>query len=139
MNKFNSFTDYLRFVCARKFVTDDNRTFRTENKSERWGGYLVTPLLKPLNFCLQNIRNPLMVVALTVGALFMSTLIFYPASLSALAIAVPIIRLTAFTLTQATIIGLCVRTLGRLANKPLMQAWEAGSIYPVGLGSRRDL
>lgn len=137
MTHFDGIRDYIIFAAARKFVTKEGKSFKSENFREKLGGRLVSPLLKPAHFCMKNIRNPLMIVALTLGALFVSTLLFYPATLSAIIVAIPAIKLIAYATVQMTIIGLCVRTLGRLGNKELMEAWDARQLIPVGLGSTR--
>ena len=137
MIHFDGIKDYIAFALARKFVTNEGETFQSQTFQEKLGGYLVTPLLKPAHFCMKNIRNPLMIVALTLGALFVSTLLFYPATLSAIMLAVPVIKLTTYLTLQTTIVGLCLRTLGRLANRELMEAWDAHQLTPIGLGSTR--
>ena len=137
MDHFSGFRDYIRFAAARKFVTEEGASFKSANLPEKFGGYLVSPLLKPAHFCLKNIRNPLMIVALTVGALFASTLLFYPATLALIISGIPAIKLAGYFTVQTTITGLCLRTLGRLHNKELMEAWDARSLTPVGIGSMR--
>lgn len=137
MIHFDSFKDYISFATARKFVSADGETFKPQTGREKIGGFLAYPILKPAHFCMKNIRNPLMIAALTVSALFLSTLLFYPATLSAILVAVPAIKLTAYLAVQTTIIGLCLRTLGRLGNKELMEKWDAGQLMPVGIGSLR--
>lgn len=142
MDHFSGFPDYIRFTFAKDFTWKEASAtpFKyTKNKYEKIGNLFTKPILKPIDFSLRNGRNPLFIIAMTIGALFSATLLFYPwvvAGVFTPAIAAGI-KATAFTLTQSSIVGLCLRTLGRLNNQELMQEWDQHRIAPRGIGSLR--
>lgn len=136
MIHFNKITDYFNFVGAKEFAYHNNTPFRyTKNICERIGDFVVAPVLKPFDFSLRNIRNPLFIVALTVGCLFLATLLFYPGVVAAVIVGAPLIKLAAYVLVQTTLVGLCLRTLGRLANPELTENWNSLKIQPLSLGT----
>lgn len=142
MKDFDSFSGYLRFATAREFTYTDQKetSFKyTKNRCEKIGDALATPVMRPLDFTARNSRNPLLIAALTVVGIFLSTLIFYPAVFAGVFTETVIVCLkaVAFTLTQTTILGLGLRTLGRLNNRELKDEWLKQRIIPQPLGSMR--
>jgi hypothetical protein len=135
MNHFSSLGSYIRFAAARKFEVEDGASIKARTCMERLGGYMVTPLLGPAHFCMKNIRNPLMIAALTVSALFFATLLYYPSTLALIVAGIPAIKMGSYLTVQTTILGLCLRTLGRLNNEELMQKWDAGKLKPIAVGT----
>lgn len=142
MEHFDSFSNYVRFAWAREFTTKDpcEATFKyTKNTYERLGDAMTGPVLRPMDFSARNSRNPFFITAMTIAALFVATLVFYPAVVAGLLTAgvVTGIKVTLFSLTQLTIVGLCLRTLGRLNNEALMDEWDQNHLNPLGIGSVR--
>lgn len=141
MKHFNGFTDYLQFALAKEFIWNDGVSKTSFNfpkkKYEEIGNLLTKPILQPIDFSLRNGRNPLFIAAITVGAIFMTTLLFYPAVFSGIFTATVIasIKAIAFTTTQLGIIGLGLRTLGRLDNQKLMKEWDQQNLLPQRIGA----
>lgn len=106
----------------------------------RWGvGNLTDTLLK-------EIKNPIMIVALTSLALLGVTIAFYPATVLAITAKVfPIglmlkpwmVKMALYILVQATIAGIGIRTYGRLCNKQLTQNWEQGHLEAIHIGEKK--
>ena len=136
MKFFNSFNEYFQFALAREFV--QRETYEPiplrQNKVEKWGGFLIKPLVQPGDFALRNIRNPLFITAIVIISLALTTLIFYPALIPAFILS-DAVKLGLYVMTQSTIIGLCLRTLGRLNNQELIDAWTNKELVPVRIGS----
>jgi hypothetical protein len=142
---FISFRDYVRFVGAKEFVQlPDERPFLySKNALEKVGHVCVMPFLTPVDEALQNIQNPLVMTALTVAALAVVTIIFYPlefvAGLRKIApflfkISAEKIKMTTFISSQVCIAGLGLRALGRLFNPNLMSAWTRREVIPIAIG-----
>lgn len=141
---FESFAAYKNFVFAKFFWDNEQHApfFYEKNRLEKLGDYL-TPALRGLDFAGKNIRNPLFITALVVMAIAATTIAFYPVQFFALVDKVSFVRvspqLAKFALyfaVQTTIMGLALRTLGRLCpNGPLMQAWRAQKLTPISIGT----
>lgn len=137
MKTFDSYKSYFSFVFAREFAElKAGRPFHYEKgRLEKVGEVFSSPSLKPGDYVLRNIRNPLFITATVIFALALTTFLFYPTFVPAFLINATGVKLTAFLLTQSTILGLCMRTLGRLNNSRLIAAWEGKHIRPVHIGS----
>lgn len=137
INDFTSIKDYFRFVGAQQFAYKEGlRPFPLrKGLLEKLGGVFVKPVMQSGDYILKNVRNPLFLTAIVVSALALTTLIFYPTVFSGIFSIAPAIRLSAYILTQSTILGLCLRTLGRLNNLPLMQAWKNQELQPIPIGT----
>lgn len=142
MDHFDTFSSYVRFTFARDFIKKDPSEISfhyTKNKWEKTGDFLTKPVLKPIDFSGRNSRNPFFITALTIAALFVATVLFYPAMVSGF-LTIPVvvgIKTALYTLTQITIVGLCLRTLGRLNNPVLMSEWDKHNLIPQRIGSIR--
>ena len=148
INSFLSFRDYSRFATAREyFLKDHPRPFEySKNFLERIGDILLKPTLGPVDLLLRNIKNPLTILALAVTAIFITTIIFYPAEAAKAATTLApflvhvepwMTKFALFSAMNVNILGLGLRTLGRLCNKELMPAWEAQprAIKPIAIGT----
>jgi len=141
MEHFTSFGQYLKFSFAREFIYRDETKgdfSYNPNALEKLGGYLVAPLMKPSDSLLKNIRNPLVITALTIGAIFVATLVFYPAVVVSLLQNITVLKFAICSLVDVTILGLGLRTLGRLGvsgDNGLLSAWDKGEIIPVPIGA----
>lgn len=145
---FSSWPNFFNFALARNLVSANpqhNVEIR-ENLLEKAGHALSRPLLNPLNFLLREIKNPLVILALTVTLVAIATLIFYPAQFMAIAYtALPflakiqpwMVKLALFACVEATILALGLRALGRMCNRELRQAWLSHKLVPMHLGARR--
>ena len=137
MDHFISLGQYAQFAMAREFITTENsRTYGyAKNRREKWGDFIVAPLMRPANYVTLNIRSPLMITALVVAGLALATLIFYPGLVPGLFFLAKSCKFAAFLMTQSTILGFCLRTLGRLGNGELMNAWDRNLLTPVKIGT----
>lgn len=137
MKYFDSLKSYFQFAAAREFVYKETCTpfSYLPNRLEKMGEILAKPLFHPADRFLKNIRNPLYITALVVGAIALTTLVFYPALFPGFVSLAYTIKFGAYVLTQSLILGFCLRTLGRLSHPHLMNAWTAGQLHPVTIGS----
>lgn len=140
MEHFSTFREYARFAMAREFIyaDPDKGDFRYhKNKIERLGDFLVAPLFSPSDKLLSNIRNPALIASLTALALFANTAAFYPSVVEKIFSYTWLLHDGSFYLSTATILGLGMRTLGRLhpLDNDLMQAWDKKELIPVPLGA----
>lgn len=147
---FDSFIEYWRFVWAREFHDVDPPFAKTEYEKtilERVGDVMVRPLVGLGDHALRNIRNPLMVLTITLTAIVAVTILFYPEELvKAVSKVVPfalrikpwMFRAGVFALVQTTILGVGLRALGRLS--PWGELWGLWDqlprrIRPVSIGT----
>jgi hypothetical protein len=142
MEHFETFASYVHFSLARDFnVKDDSQTpyLYPKNNCEKVGNLLSKPVLAPLDFSMRHGRNPLFIMALTIVGVFTATMLFYPAVVAGVisVTALLVIKIAAFTLIQTSIIGLGLRTFGRLNNPQLMDAWDRQNIAINKFGSIR--
>lgn len=141
MEHFSGYADYLRFSLAKGFSSNEAAPYHSfryaKNRCEKVGNWLAKPILHPIDFSLRNGRNPLFITALTVGAIFMTTLLFYPTVFAGIftATLAANIKAMAFIATQSAITGLGLRTLGRLNNRELMEKWDQHCLIPQRIGS----
>lgn len=142
--RFETFKQYQDFALGRGFATKEKEFAYPKERLEKLGGYLVAPIFRPLDKTLQNVRNPLVILVLTVSAIAALTIAFYPAQFfSTLGKALPIllkitpahVKFGLYAIFQATILGLGIRTFGRLNNEELVAAWNRGELRPIPLGA----
>lgn len=143
---FNSCTDYYRFSGAKGFYEIKNQKEIAYPKHflEKVGDRILSPTVVPIDRILQNIKNPLMIVALTVAAIAITTIAFYPEVIaSAIGTLFPfllkvqprMLKFAVFSVIEINILGLGLRTLGRLCNDDLMQAWTSKKIEAISIGT----
>lgn len=146
---FDSFSEYWKFAWAREFrYSEDEETVVYEKtKMERLGDVIVYPIMRISDHTLRNIRNPLMILSVTITAIAVVTILFYPEELvKSVAKVVPyaahfkpwMVKVTLYTLLQINVLGLCLRTLGRLdPSGELWELWDAAprAIFPIGVGT----
>jgi Ca2+/Na+ antiporter len=150
---FNSIKEYFSFVGAREFWDRETKQVFAPPKSrlETVGEWVAAPILKTTDFAFRNIKNPLFILALTVAALAAATILFYPTQVvAAIALVMPplllitpaMLKFGLYLGIQTTLIGLFLRTWGRLApDGELMQAWNtrlpdgARRLEPIPLGA----
>lgn len=136
MKHFENFTSYVRFVGAKEFIAKEDSPFVHHfNWAERVGSVLIAPFSKPSDYAIRNIRNPLFILSMTLTALFFTTLLYYPKVVSTVVVGAPFLRFVAFILTESAILGICLRTLGRLQNRKLMNEWDAKNLIPLPIGA----
>lgn len=137
MKHFDSYKSYFGFALAREYAYIDSCRPFSYNKSrmEKIGEFIASPLLKPGDYVLKNMRNPLFITAAVIIGLALTTLVFYPALIPGLLAFSAGLKGLVFLLTQSSIVGLCMRTLGRLNNTQLMTAWKNREIQIVRVGS----
>lgn len=143
---FGSWREFVAFGVAREYQrVDTNQPFESSpGRIELTGKALSVAVIKPLDVLLQGIRNPLVILSLTMVSLFFVSIAFYPAQTWAiLSTALPMVKqITAshiqaacYALSQATILGLGLQAFGRFSNQSLMAAHRAGEIRPVPIGA----
>ena len=144
---FDSYRDYFSFIFAKDFYDLKQKQMMdcSVHPLEKVGGAILSPLFKPLDQILQNIKNPLVITALTTTALAIATLIFYPVHfMDILTKAIPLIgriqpwmvKLALFCVVELNILALGLRTLGRLSNATLVQAWNRRDVEPIAIGAQ---
>lgn len=145
---FTSWSNYFSFALAQDFV--EKETFShpqiTKNFCEKCGHLISQPFVAPANFLLREIKNPLVISAITISLIAAATLIFYPTQFVAAAttlfpflvkIKPWMIKLGLFTCVEITITAVGIRALGRLLNKELLHAWQSQKIIPVHIGAKK--
>jgi hypothetical protein len=136
-----------QFAFAREFVDREGKRAPLEpSRIEKMGHSLANILLKPLDVVLTQIRNPAVIAALTVASLLMTAIIFYPGeTMLILTRVLPFlkhlqaghVKFSFYVLSQVMIFGLGLRTMGRLSNTDLMDAFRKKEIFPIPLGAIR--
>lgn len=142
MEHFDTLVSYLHFGLCRNFsvnIASSTPYHYTQNNLEKVGNFLSRPVLGPLDFSVRNGRNPLFILALTVVGVFTATMLFYPAVIAQAItpLALLVIKTGSFIALQSAILGLGLRTLGRLNNPELMKAWDNAEIVSNRFGSVR--
>ncbi|HEY4255411.1 MAG TPA: hypothetical protein VGM34_03585 [Chlamydiales bacterium] len=146
-NGFNTWREYFSFTLAREYMSRDTGELFSFQPGylERAGKVFSFVVLTPLDAFLRGIRNPLVILSLTMISLFFVSIAFYPVQTWALASsAIPLIKgiksshiqAACYLVSQGLILGLGLRAVGRLSNQSLMDAYRAGSIVPVPIGAR---
>jgi hypothetical protein len=146
-NTFESYRDYFNFVWAKGFynIKRQEQIQYPSNFLEKAGRGFLAPAFVPLDQLLQNIKNPLVITALTVTAIAIVTIAFYPAtSASMIGTLFPFIfkiqpwmlKFAVFAAVELNILGIGIRTLGRLCNAELMQAWTRREVIPISIGAQ---
>jgi hypothetical protein len=146
---FHSFSEYWQFAWAREFrdIEDHEKLEYAKTRLERLGDFMVYPIHKISDHALRNIRNPLMILTVTVTAIVAVTILFYPEeSVKFVSRVVPIaqqvkpwmIKATLYSVLQFTILGICLRTLGRLdPSGELWNMWDQAprTMIPIAVGT----
>lgn len=144
---FSSWSNYLNFALARKFVATDSQmpVEIDENWLQKIGHGVSRPFLNPLNFLLREIKNPLVILVLTVSLIAIVTLVFYPFQFMVAACRVfpflayiqPwMVKLALYIGVEATIGAIGLRALGRMCNPKLRKAWQNQKIVPMHIGAK---
>ena len=144
---FDSFGDFFSFTLAREYVELPQRGpfVYPQNWAEKVGLVLAMPVLKPANFFVREIRNPLIILALTVAAVSFVTFLFYPAEFAAVAYDILpslahlpgwMMKAALFTLIEMAVAGVGLRALGRVCNQALLGPWQERRIEPIHIGMR---
>lgn len=137
-------------MWAREFwdVDNDERVIYAKTRLERLGDFLTYPMMKMADHTMRNIRNPLMILSVTLTAIIGVTILFYPEELmQVVSRAIPIaqqvkpwmIKATLYTTLQTTILGVGLRTLGRLdPSGELWNLWNQlpREIVPIAIGTQ---
>jgi hypothetical protein len=146
LNHFTSFHDFGRFIWARQFVdTQTNSVIVSKNRCERLGDLLTAPLLTPIDIATRNMYDPKVIISAVMISLAAISIAYYPdktigviskAIPKAVELAPSTLRFAMFCWMQISIIGLGLRTWGRLdPNSPLLQKWDANQVLSIPLGS----
>jgi hypothetical protein len=139
-------------VCCLYLARDfwDNRTnarFQYQHKNwEKIGRFLRWGVGGTVDFLLRNFDSPAMITAFAIVTIIATLTIYYPALVyEAIVFAFPVakqmmtpafLKLTCCILTHITIIGMWLRFIGRTKSPELMQAYRAGHLTPLYVGSR---
>jgi len=145
---FDSYHHYFQFVFAKEFRLQENHDPFVYSKSvlEHVGGILAKPFTGFTDFSLKNIRNPLFITSLALTAICGVTILFYPDRVVqwmerfipvVLNVKPWMIKAGFYTAIQSVILGIGLRTLGRLNNAVLWEAWTTlpRRIIPISLGT----
>jgi hypothetical protein len=145
---FDSWRSYFAFSFAREFADRETGEIvqRQPSRLEKIGASLAAVLVSPLDAVMREFRNPLVIVALTATVLFFTSIVFYPVQTMAIACRIlPFLKYihaghikgALYVLSEAVILGLGLRTVGRLSNADLMRAYREKRIIPIPIGSVR--
>lgn len=147
MNYINNVHEYCRFAAAREFWQsnlEQGRFDYNKNILEKMGDILVWPIFRNSDSFLKRIREPYMITAITVAAIGLTTVFFYPEqTVNTLNTVVPItslidpktVKFLIFLGSEATIFGIGTRTLGRLCNDELQEAWKNKTVVAIPMGA----
>lgn len=134
-----------RFALAKTFRKEGQPFQYEPNRLERVGSALRWGVGSALDITLREIRNPVVVLALTALAMVVATAFYYPViALGVVHAVVPfvfsiklwMIKLACYIAVQSTLLGVGMRTVGRLLNEPLVDEWNKG-LEPVYLGDKK--
>lgn len=144
---FDSWKQYFQFSLGREFVNrQTGEPFPVHSSLEKVGHALASVVMKPLDLVMREFRNPAVIVALTVAMLAATSLVFYPVHTMAIAyklfpflkaIQAHHVKAALFAVSQTVILGLGLRTVGRLSNPELMAAFQSREIIPLSIGTVR--
>lgn len=145
---FDSYKQYFQFAFAKEFRLQENYDPFVYPKSalERVGEGLAKPFTGFTDYSLKNIRNPLFITTLAMTAICAVTILFYPDRVvqwverfipMVLNVKPWMVKAGFYTVIQSMILGLGLRTLGRLNNPSLWETWtlEPRKIIPISLGT----
>lgn len=143
---FETNRDYFQFVFAREFRYKGDLSLYPEEPRllQRLGGALSAPILGISNFLLQNLNNPLLIIAVTIVAIAAVSICFYPAATVAFIgfIAPPLLKITPamikfalFTVVELTILGLGIRAIGRMNQPKLVELWNQRQLVAIQIGA----
>jgi hypothetical protein len=116
------------------------------NSLERLGDALRKPQALFADTAIRQIQRPATIALLTLLAVVVITIGFYPDKIRDLISAlIPwaaeirpwMLKLVLYLGVQVTILGLGLRALGRFRNQHLMHAWQTHRIDPVFVGQKR--
>lgn len=143
---FNSCRDYLNFTFAKEFLyaNDPEQKFPV-SKVEALAHKALRPLQYPIDKVLKNIKEPGYIAAICVTLLGVNTMLWYPdKTLEALqAVCSPVfdletwmLKFGAFLTSETVITALMVRTMARLHDTALVQAWKDHQVFHVHMGTK---
>lgn len=148
LGKFPSISNYLHFLCAKKFSYAEENTPFPPNFFERIASAALAPLQNSLGKLIENINKPIIAAPIGIIGVGLITVFFYPdISFGILQkTCAPIVELESwmlkfafFILCQSMLISAGVRTIARLNDSALLQAWHEKKIVPVHIGSSLSL
>jgi hypothetical protein len=143
-----NYKNFWPIILAKEFrVKNSGKVFQYQkNTMEKMGHVLRFGLGSIADLILREIKNPIMIIALTAIGFLIATFLFYPTvTLAIIAKVFPfiyaikfwMIKLAIYISLQLTVLGVSLRTLGHLQNKFLMDEWSNGNLESVFIGDRR--
>ncbi len=149
-SEFGSWKEFFSFGLAREYQRLDNgQLFEVQSgRLETVGRTLSVIVIKPLDALARGIRNPLVILSLTMVSLFFVSIAFYPLQTWGVvstvlpfvkSITAAEIQVSYYTISQATILGLGLQAFGRFNNPALMQAHRDRAIRPIPIGAVRNV
>jgi hypothetical protein len=143
---FDSWKGFGSFALAREFGDQKTKNIYLSHSTrlEEIGDALSSVVMKPIDAVMRGFRNPLVIVALTVSLIFIASLVFYPVQAMAAACRIlPFlkhvnaahVKAALFGVSQAVILGLGLRTVGRLSNDDLKDKVRNGRVFPIPVGA----
>lgn len=141
---FSSWGDYLKFVFAKGFYNPETEEEIAPSTMEKISQKIYGIFQKPIDMMLTNIKEPWFIAGINIVGVTAVTVAIYPdQSFEVLKTACsPFFQLepgnlksVVYGLIQTTIFGLWARTMARLNDSQLVNAWEKREILPIHLGS----
>lgn len=136
------------FAFAKEFRRKDTQAkYNYElGKVEKFGRTLMRGVESVLDLTLREIKNPILIIALTALTLLVVTIVYYPQQAWLLVTTVVpfaksieawMVKMALYILTQITVSGIGLRAFGRFSNPILCQAWRNNELEAVMLGDKR--
>ena len=134
---------HFQFVVAKNFQNKDGSSFLYSlSLCERLGKILLVPFTFPLEFLLSFFSWQIVLMIITMTALVMASIFYYPDQIAkVISWIVPLIsreqaKFLCYLWIQCYLIGMLLRTLGRLSNPVLKNAWISGNLQAILPGAR---
>lgn len=144
---FPSWKSFFSFTLARGFLDTERGSLIEPREVGRLEsiGRTFSWAVQPVDLLLKNIRNPLVIISLTMTSLFVATIAFYPLQAWTAAVTVfpflekaatpHVLQAGCYFLTQATIAGLGIKAFGRLSNQDLLDRYLTGQVIAIPIGA----
>lgn len=140
----SGFKSHFSFAMAKEFYdTKTHEKFQYEqNGLEKVGRNLRWLIWTVADKTFKEITNPVAIIGTSLVAAVGVTIAYYPDEFFSI---VPLVRYVTpamvqaglYVLVQGTILGAGLHAIGHFTNKPLMEKWQKGEIYPIHIGDKR--
>jgi len=112
------------------------------NFAEKWGLRIVTPLHKTLDWCSFRLRQPLVIVLLTLAVALLCCAVFYNIPVWVFlgkVFPAKLIRFCLFLYLELLCLGMGITAFGRFHNQTLVKHWKAGKLISIFPGNKESI